>query len=247
MDSADATILAGASILAGAINSVGGGGSFVLFPTLIFTGTPPLMANSTNAIALWPGTGAAAIGYARDINVTRQTMLVLAITSVLGAAVGALLLLMTPEDKFAEAVPWILLVATLIFTFGRRLLGAPRARPIAIGALLQFLTAIYGGYFGGGMGILMLATFSVIGMDQVHSMNGLRSILAAIINGVAMIAFVVAAKIAWTPALVTAIGASLGGYVGASVARRIEPAIIRCVVLILAWGMTTWFMFDAYA
>src|SRR5262249_17623758 len=160
-----------------------------------------LIANATNALALWPSAGAAAIGYARDIDTPRRLMIGLTIMSLIGAIAGALLLLLTPEARFAEAVPWIMLAATLIFTFGRRLIGPPRPRPFAIALAIQLIVAIYGGYFGGGMGILMLAAFALAGMENIHAMNGLRSILAAIINGTAVIAFVAAGKIAWIPAI----------------------------------------------
>jgi uncharacterized membrane protein YfcA len=143
-------------------------------------------------------------------------------------------------------VPWLLLGATLIFTFGKRIsaLHPVRPRSLTCGLALMAGIAIYGGYFGGGIGILMLASFGMLGMHHIHAMNGLRSILAAAINGVSVIAFVVAGAIDWEAGTVMAIAASCGGYFGARVARGVRPAAVRSVVLALSWGMTAWFMFN---
>lgn len=250
MDLSQIALLAGAGFLAGILNSVLGGGTFISFPALIFAGTPALVANATNALALWPAGLAAAVGYSGAVDVKTRSTIALVIASALGAIVGALLLLLTPEARFVAIVPWLLLFGTMVFTFGGYAVNRLRAKAwspsLGASAFVQFLIAVYGGYFGGGMGILMLASFAVLGMDDIHAMNGLRSILAAIINGVAVIAFAIAGKIAWGPALVLAVAASLGGYLGARTARRIDPAHVRKFVLLLAWAMTTYFLLDAY-
>lgn len=237
-----------AAFLAGTLNSVLGGGSFISFPALVFAGVAPRIANATNALALWPAGVASAIGYAKDIDIPRRTLIAYALASAVGAIGGALLLLYTPERAFVVLVPWLMLAATLIFTFGRAIaarLKSEHARSLALGVALQFAIAVYGGYFGGGMGILMLAAFAVLGMENMHGMNGLRSILSATINGVAVIVFVAAGAIAWQPAILMATGASLGGYLGAIGARRIDPRFIRALVTVLAWGMTAYFIYDA--
>lgn len=242
-------ILFAAAFLAGALNSVLGGGSFISFPALIFAGVTPLVANATNALALWPAGLASAAGYAKDIDVPRRTLIPLICASSIGGIGGALLLLYTPEKKFVELVPYLMLAATLIFTFGKSLaskIKTEHARSIVFGCVLQAVIAVYGGYFGGGMGILMLASFHLMGMHHVHAMNGLRSILGGTINGVAVIAFVAAGAIAWRPAIIMAAAATLGGYLGAIVARRIDPAVVRLLVTVLAWVMTAYFMYETW-
>ncbi len=244
MDPLKSTLLFCASFLAGVLNSVLGGGSFISFPALIFAGVPPRIANATNAVSLWPAGVASAIGYAKDIEVPRNQIVHLAAASTIGAMGGALLLLLTPEASFVQLMPFLMLGATLIFTFGKKIAAFARgfgAGHAAFGLIVQTLIAVYGGYFGGGMGVLMLAGFAILGMDNVHSMNGLRSILGAVINGVAMIAFVAAGAVAWEPAIIMSLGASLGGYLGARVARRVDPKLVRTLVTILAWGMTLYF------
>jgi hypothetical protein len=241
-------VLFATGFLAGVLNSVLGGGSFISFPALIFAGVPPVRANATNALAQWTSGLTSAAGYARDIDVPPRTAGVLIACSSLGAVAGALLLLYTPESRFLDLVPWLLLTATLIFTFGKRIaaLNPSKPRSLAFASTLQVGIAVYGGYFGGGMGILMLASFAMMGMPGIHAMNGLRSILGAAINGVAVVAFVIAGAIEWGPAILMAIASSLGGYLGARIARRIRPEVVKRFVLVLAWAMTAWFMLDAY-
>lgn len=248
MDPVKSALLFVASFFAGALNSVLGGGSFISFPALIFAGVPPRIANATNALSLWPAGVASALGYAKDIDVPRAQIVNLAIASTIGALAGAILLLVTPESSFVQLMPFLMLGATLIFTFGKRLAVIARsfgAGHAVFGLIVQALIAVYGGYFGGGMGILMLAGFAILGMDNMHAMNGLRSILGAVINGVAMVAFVVAGAIAWEPAIIMSVGATLGGYLGAVGARRVDPKHVRVFVTILAWGMTLYFFLGA--
>lgn len=236
-----------ASLLAGALNSVAGGGSFLSFPALLFAGVPPVVANATNAIALWPAGIASGIAYRRDLKVPRATLLVLGGASLAGGLAGALLLLKTPEATFVRLLPWLLLAATLLFTFGPRLAkrargdGAAGAAALVVTALVQVGIAIYGGYFGGGMGILMLAAMSILGMREIHAMNALKAVLGVLINGVAVAAFVASGAVAWGPGIVMIAGGTLGGYAGAAIARRISAAWVRRFVLGVAWSMTAYF------
>jgi uncharacterized membrane protein YfcA len=235
-----------AAALGGALNSVAGGGSFIAFPALLFAHVPPVMANATNTVALWPAGLASAFAYRHDLPGPRSTLIVLSVASLFGGITGALLLLKTSESTFVHLLPWLLLVATVLFTFGKRLTSKIRAQGTSPGALagvavIQTVIAVYGGYFGGGMGILMLATMSVIGMTNIHAMNALKTILSSVINGVAVLAFIVAGAVAWVPGSVMVVGGILGGYVGATLARRVAPERVRTFVGVVAWAMTIYF------
>jgi uncharacterized membrane protein YfcA len=229
--------------LGGALNSVAGGGSFLAFPTMLFAGVPPVAANATTAVALWPA-GLTSVAAYREHLVAqdRRTSIVLAIASAVGGGVGAKLLLVTSDATFARMIPFLLLAAAVVFTFGPRLSqGKKRSVPLAAGALVQLVIASYGGYFGGGMGILMLATMTLMGMDHIHRMNALKVVLALLINGVAMVLFLASGKVVLGVVLPTTLGALLGGWLGADVARKIDPKKVRIAVLVLAWCLTAWF------
>jgi uncharacterized membrane protein YfcA len=243
-----------AAALAGGLNSVAGGGSFLTFPTLLFTGVPPVSANATSAVALWPGSLASVIAYRREIESFGRLAIVFSIMSLAGGAIGALLLLRTPHTTFVALVPWLMLVATAVFTIGGPLTAGLRRRAekqgghaaLATGAILQLAISVYGGYFGGGMGILMLAVFALEGMTNIHAMNGLKNLLGVMINGVAVIAFAIAGAVAWGPAAVMIVGAIAGGYGGASVARRLDPTLVKRGVMIIAWALTIYFFLKTY-
>lgn len=242
-------VLAAAAAFGGALNSVAGGGSFFTFPALLLTGISPVSANATSAVALWPAALASTFAYRQDFQTLRRTLVALSAASALGGLVGAGLLLRTPDATFARFVPYLLLGATLIFTFGRRLVA--RTEGSAFRALsyrhvfFQFAIAVYGGYFGGGMGIVMIATFSVMGMTDIHAMNALKALLGTLINLVAVALFIVAGTVAWRPGLVMIVAATMGGYVGARTARRVEGATVRRFVLVLAWTITIFFFWKA--
>src|SRR5215211_1926346 len=221
MDVATGALLIAAAMMGGAINSVAGGGSFFTFPALVFTGMQAVPANATSALALWPGSLAAAAAYRRELGGNRRQTLWFAAASLLGGTAGAVLLVFTPERAFQSLVPFLLLLATALFAAGPRLTAHLRARsggqsfPLKGAVAVQAIIATYGGYFGGGMGFMMLAVFALFGMEDIHRMNGLRSILAALINGVALATFVASGIVDWVPGLVMAVGAIAGGYAGA--------------------------------
>lgn len=239
-----------AAVLAGGLNSVAGGGSFISFPTLIFTGVPAVAANATSTVALWPGSVASAGAYRNELAI-RRTTLALILVSLVGGFLGAELLLRTPPATFARLIPYLLLVATLLFSFGSRLTGCLRSRfqkglgsPILslLGiTLIQLVIATYGGYFGGGIGILMLAALSLVGMENIHEMNALKTVLASCINGVAVIAFILAGAVMWPQALLMLVGAIGGGYGGAHYARRLDPRLVRRFVMLVGFAMTIYF------
>jgi uncharacterized membrane protein YfcA len=239
-----------AAAVGGAINSVAGGGSFVAFPALLFAGVPAVPANATNTIALWPGSVASAVAYRRELGDVRRELLPLGTASLLGGATGSILLLRTSDHTFVLLIPWLLLFATALFSFGgavtRRLRGKSHT-PLAVAMAAQLFIGLYGGYFGGGMGIMMLAVLSLLGMTDIHRMNSLKAVLTTLVNGVAVVAFVVAGAIAWVPGSVMIVGGIAGGYAGATIARRVDPAVVRRLVLVVAWAMTGYFFLRTYA
>lgn len=239
-------LMMGAALLAGALNAVAGGGSFFTVPSLIFLGISPVVANATSTVALWPGSLASAWGYRREVAAERKTALALALVSTLGGLAGALLLVWTPADVFLRLLPFLLLAATLFFTFGPRIrqtLGAHGGEEGTRGSALalQAVISVYGGYFGGGMGLMMLAAFALMGMTDIHRMNGLKSLLGALINGVAVVTFIVAGVVDWPVALPMVGGAIAGGYLGATLARRTPAVYVRRLVIAVGWAMTLWF------
>jgi uncharacterized membrane protein YfcA len=238
-------VLAAAAVIGGALNSVAGGGSFFTFPALLLAGVAPVSANATSAVALWPASLAASFAYRDDLHALRRMLVSLSGVSALGGLVGAMLLLWTPDATLSRVVPYLLLAATLVFTFGRRLVveaDASHSRGVVVrGMFLQFVIAVYGGYFGGGMGIVMIAAFSLMGMTDIHAMNALKSVLGTLINLVAVALFIAAGTIAWKPGLAMIVAGTLGGYLGARTARRIDAAKVRRFVLVVAWTTTLFF------
>jgi len=267
-----ALILFVAAIIGGTLNAVAGGGSFVTFPTLVFSGVQPIQSNATSTVALWPGSLASVGAYRRELaSLNRTIVAILGITSLAGGALGAALLLLTPQATFIGLIPFLLLLATLLFAFSPRITATLRKRAEAarttqttqttqanenrglgktavisrrtliIFVCVQFLLAIYGGYFGGGLGIMMLAALSIMGMENIHEMNGLKTVLQASINGIAVVTFIVAGAVFWLQALVMMAGAIVGGFGGAYFARKIDPRFVRGFVILVGVGMTIYF------
>jgi uncharacterized membrane protein YfcA len=249
-----AIIIFVAGVLGGALNAVAGGGSFVAFPALLFTGVPPIPANATNTIALWTAAAASGGAYRKRLDVSRRVMIPLLTASLIGGLAGALLLLKTPAHTFMRVLPWLTLGATLLFAFGERLAGGRESileheattAALAGTTLFQLVVAVYGGYFGGGMGIVMLAMLAVLGMKDVHAMNALKSVMAFVINGVAVVTFIVARAVSWEKGGIMIVGAILGGYVGAHYALRLPQAWIRVFVVLTGAGMTVYFFWKSY-
>ena len=243
-------LLFSTAFIAGGLNAVAGGGSFITFPTLIFTGVPPIAANATNNTALWVAALSSARAYRQDLGIPQRELLLLSATSLVGGVVGSLALLYTSADVFQKLIPYLLLLATLVFTFseplkawfGRQSQKSPSESPPLFNLILaQGAIAIYGGFFGAGLGILMLATLSFLGIKNIHAMNAFKTFLGSCINGIAIVPFVFAGVIAWPQAILMAVGGSLGGYFCAHYARRLEPLIIRRVVMVVAFSMTLYF------
>ena len=241
-------------MLGGAINAVAGGGSFVAFPALLFTGVPPVPANATNTLALWVGTTASGGAYRKRLGIPQRVMIPLIVTSVIGGVAGAFLLIKTPAQTFLRVLPWLLLGATLLFAFGKHLTGRITAgisressnAAITGAAIFELCVAVYGGYFGGGLGIVNLAMLAALGMTDIHAMNKLKVILGAVINGVAAIAFIATGFILWPQAGVMTVGAILGGYGAAHYAQKLPQHWIRAFVIAIGTLMTVYFFARAY-
>jgi uncharacterized membrane protein YfcA len=232
-----------AAFLAGAINSIAGGGTLLSFPALVWIGRDPILANATNAVALWPGSLAGAVGFRREMADMRRWLLLLTIPSLVGGALGAILLLRTSTKTFTHLVPFLILGATLLLAaqevITRRLAGVAQGhRWIAFAFIFQFFVGVYGGYFGAGMGILMLAALGLIGLTDMHQMNGLKNVLAICINGVAAIYFAISGAVLWADAAIMAVAAIAGGYAGAKIARRLGRKFVRGAVVFIGLAMT---------
>ncbi|MBV9670033.1 MAG: sulfite exporter TauE/SafE family protein [Acidobacteriales bacterium] len=243
-----------AGAFGGALNSVAGGGSFIAFPALLWVHVPPIEANATNTVALWTAAAASGGAYRRRLDVRGRVLIPLLLASLAGGLLGAILLLKTPAHTFMRVLPWLTLVATLLFAAGRRLSSGRAsgigndAKGVAIlaAAVFQFGVGIYGGYFGGGMGIVMLAMLAALGMTDIHAMNALKAVMGFVINGVAVVAFVIAGAINWKQGTPMILGAVAGGYLGAHYAQKLPQPCIRWFVILVGIGMTIYFFCKAY-
>jgi uncharacterized membrane protein YfcA len=239
-----------AAVAAGAINSVAGGGTLLTFPSLL-TAVPSVTANATSTVALVPGSLASGWAYRREMQAARRWLVLLIWPSLLGGGVGALLVTRL-ERYFDVMVPWLLLTAATLFLFQpaiAKLTGVGKSHttpsPGMHAAIIafQFLVAVYGGYFGAGIGILMLSSLGFMGISDIHQMNALKCILGACINGVAVVVFIVERKVAWHLAILMSAAAILGGYWGAHYARRLNPNIVRWLVIAIGFSLAGHFFY----
>jgi len=251
MTLSNAALLFVADGLAGMMNSVAGGGSFISFPALIFTGVLPIPANATSTVALWPGAVASAAAYRKRFPRDFRILLEMIATSVVGGTLGALVLLRTPQNTFLRFVPYLFLLATLLLMFGKKLATwmeavfrtsqQPRWLIVVASNFFQFLIAFYGGFFGAGIGIMMLALLTMLRMEDIHAMNALKTLLNAAINGAAVVTFIAAGAVLWPQASVMLVGAVLGGYGGAHYAQKLDPQVVRRFVIAVGIAMSAYF------
>jgi uncharacterized protein len=247
----DGILLFFTAMLASAVNAVAGGGTFLVFPALTATGLSALAANVTSTIAVWPGVVASAWGYRNEISTHRKYLPYLSMIGLIGGWCGARMLLLTPEVRFEKMVPWLMLMATLLFSFGKHITRYTSAffdrhrsgehMRHYLAAILMFLIAIYGGFFGAGIGILMLAMLQCLGMQHIHQMNGLKTLLGVAINGVTAVTFLFSDYIAWPKACIMIVGALIGGYGMARIAIKIPQHIIRGFVICVACSTTIYY------
>jgi len=247
----NATLLFFAALFGGALNAVAGGGSFITFPTLLFTGVPAIPANATNTVALWTGLTFSGGAFRRHLKVGRAVLISLVSVSLAGGVLGALLLLRTPAHRFLKLLPWLMLVATLLFAFGGKPtpsqrddklhMHTPNAKAIIAASCFQLLVAIYGGYFGAGMGFVILAMLAAFGMTDIHQMNALKIVLSGATNGMAVVVFIAKHAVYWPQALVMICGAALGGYFGAHYSLHLPRAWVRGFVIAVGAGVTAYF------
>lgn len=248
----DLILLLGAGLFAGAMNAVTGGGTFVSLPALTAFGLPGTVANASSSVALLPGALASAWAYRRDMRpLEGVSTRLMAGLSLAGGGVGAALLLATTERAFDLIIPWLLLAATVMLALGPRLnriLGRVglHAGPAAILAV-QFLLGIYGGYFGGAVGLMMLAVWSLLTKADIVALTPLRTLMLAAANAVAVLLFAASGNVSWPAALVVMAGAVAGGYLGAQAGRRLPAVVLRTLVLAITLGTTAIFFWRAYA
>jgi uncharacterized membrane protein YfcA len=247
-----------AAFLAGAVNAVAGGGTLITFPMLLWVlgngDEESVIANGTSTFALFPGSLASMWGYRREIEAMKHWLRYLLWPSIAGGILGAALTLLSPKT-FNQLVPWLILTASLLFLLQPALsrlmgIGQPHAAPtsatVAGVILMQFLIAVYGGYFGAGIGILMLSGLAVIGIGDIHHMNGLKTVLATVINGLATAVFVANGKVNWSYAIPMTAAAIVGGFVGASTARLLDRVVVRWIVIAIGIGLSAYYFWKTY-
>ena len=242
-------LLLAAAFMAGALNAVAGGGSFLTLPALVFTGLPPITANATGTVALLPGYVSGFLGFREDIEAPPGLSIPMLISlSLTGGAIGATLLLVTEDRMFNRIVPWLLLLATLLFALGPNLLrrvrgnlgGPPSLSKSASGILA---VSVYGGYFNGGLGILLLALLGLLGQTSLNGMNGAKNLVSALLTAIAVAIYICGNVVSWPHALMMMLAATAGGYLGARVARRIRPPVLLGGIVVTGLIMT--FLFFA--
>jgi uncharacterized membrane protein YfcA len=234
-----------AACAGGAINSVAGGGTLLTVPTLIWLGVPAINANATSTVALWPGSLSGAWGFRREMRQADSRVYALVVPSLIGGLAGAILLKRTPPGLFERLIPVLILFATGLFMVQDRLqrrfnltaLHHARSHWLSWTMVFQLVVGIYGGYFGAGIGIMMLAALSLMGHTDIHQMNGLKNLLAVAINGIAIAYLVFTNLIRWDDALLMAVGAIVGALIGAFAARRVGQDSVRRVVVVVGLGM----------
>jgi len=244
IDPLGALVIVAAGIAAGTINTIVGSGSLITFPTLLLLGYPPLVANVSNTIGLVPGAISGSIGYRRELVGQRARATPLLVAAGLGGLTGACLLLLLPASAFARIVPVLILIACALVAVQPRLTSWIAARHERRGTVAHdgggpllavgvYLTGIYGGYFGAAQGVILIALLAILIDDELQRLNGLKNVIATVINAVAAIIFIAVAPVAWGPAILLAIGSTIGGQLGAHVGRRLSPVALRGAIIVV--------------
>ena len=243
-------VLCASAMLAGIVNSVAGGGTLLTFPALVWTLGNPVIANATSTTVLFPGSLAAIWGYRREVANQRKWIVPLIVPSLIGGLLGTWLIVSQPDKVFEVLVPWLILLATVLFLLQPMIsrwtgIGQPHQQPspIVFAGIIgfQFLVALYGGYFGAGIGILMLSSLALMGVGDIHQMNALKSLLASAINGMSVVIFLAYGKVDWRFAVPMIIAAIAGGFLGASVARRLNKDLVRYSVIAIGLALAVYY------
>ena len=252
----DILILFAAGVFAGALNALAGGGSFIIFPALLFVGVPPIMANATNTYACLPGYGSGALGFRKDIAKHKDKLLWYSAVALVAGYFGAEALLLVSDAQFEAIIPWLMGFAVLAFAFGGKLndwlsmRAAQSARPMRGGAILLGLLLIaicfYGGFFNAGLGIILLAYLVLAGYKDLNAMNGLKLLVSFLVSITAVVRFAMSGTIEWQSGTVALIGATIGGYAAARIAYLLPANLIRNFVIIYGVGLTVYFFWAQY-
>ncbi|WP_111658084.1 sulfite exporter TauE/SafE family protein [Isoalcanivorax indicus] len=232
-----------AAFLGGALNAVAGGGSFLTLPALLWAGVPPVAANATGTLSLLPGYLASCAGYRRELRRVWQDWPLpgILLLTVAGGGLGAALLLLTSDVLFRALVPWLLGLATVLFLLAPRLLGVTRRLPWGALAVALLLVSVYGGYFNGGLGIMLLALFVLAGPGDLHQANALKNVCSALLTLMAVLAYALGGALVWRLGVPMMLAGALGGYVGAAWGRHLPVAVLRGLVIFTGASMTLWF------
>jgi uncharacterized membrane protein YfcA len=242
-----------ASVAAGAVNSIAGGGTLLTFPALLVAVTP-VVANGTSTVALVPGSLAAVWGLRKELNGVRRWVPLLVVPSLAGGVMGSLLVTRLDPHYFEALVPWLILTAALLFLvqpiLARRIdtvgAAAPRRGMVAAVIVLQFLVAVYGGYFGAGIGILMLSTLGLMGLGDIYAMNALKNLLAGCINGVSVAVFILEGVVHWPYVAVMAPAAIVGAYTGSRLALRLDRRVVRWIVIAIGFALAARYFYQRW-
>ena len=252
----DLIILFVAGLLGGILNSIAGGGSFITFPALLFVGIPPISANATNTFSACSGYISGAWAYRKDLAAVKEQLPRFILISLIGGISGAWLLLQTPETAFEQAIPWLLLFATVLFVFGSRINAALKSlttkhrHASALGVILLSLlllgVCLYGGFFNAGLGIISLSYLALAGYSNIYTMNGLKLLISTFVSLIAIALFIYDGVIAWYEGSIVLLGTVLGGYVAAHQSRKLPQQWVRNFVIVASTGITLFFFYDIY-
>jgi len=244
-----------AAFLAGVLNAVAGGGSFLLFPAMLGTGMLPVRANATNTVALWPGQVTSIYAYREDIRKNRRLALPMGVAGLFGGTAGALVLLSTPQTTFMRLIPWLLLIAAVIFALSRpvtrwldrlkafRRTAAPRAPRRTLVFFWTVVVCFYIGYFGAGAGFLIITLLSLFGFEDLNEINALKVVSTTAANGIAFLIFVIGRQVEWRYCLLAMVACAIGGYTSARFARVIPQPVLRATVIVIGFGMAAWYFY----
>jgi hypothetical protein len=250
-----------AAFIAGVLNAVAGGGSFLSFPAMLSTGILPVQANATNTVALWPGQLTSVAAYREDIRKNMRLVFPMSIAGLIGGTIGAVVLLITPQTTFMKLVPWLLLIAAILFALSRPItawldrravarhqLAGTQPQPPRRGLvfLLTVVICFYIGYFGAGAGFLIITLLAVFGIEDLHEINALKVVSTTAANGVAFLIFVVSGNVEWRYCLMAMVACAIGGYTSARFARLIPQPVLRALVIAIGFGMAGWYFWKTH-